>query len=128
MKLSNLGVKFIVDDEQVQSPSCIRPTKLYFSGRPSYVLIPAEWGFILEPENDMLTHVLSSSNNATFRRRDLLPIVVDRQGFKSLSAAAKMRAIRDALLARISTEQATLAKGAIDWWLDQILENDNQSP
>lgn len=128
MKLANLGVRFIVDDEQVEAPSPNRPTKLYFSGRPSYVLFSSAWGFILEPEDDMLSHLLVSGNPAPFKRRDLLPIIVDCPGFSKLPATKKLIAIRDALAARISNEQAAFIAGAINWWVDQVRENESQSP
>lgn len=129
MKLANLGIRFVVDSDQVESPSSNRPTKLYFNGRPSYVLLSSKWGFVLEPEDDMLTHMLASSTISTaFKRRDLIPIIVDCPGFSELSAVKKMIAVRNALLGRVSDEQAAFAAGAINWWVDQVLEKDSQSP
>ena len=128
MKLANLGVRFTVDDEPAEAPSPNRPTKLYFSGRPSYVLSSSTWGFVLDPEDDMLSHLLVTGSPAPFKRRDLRPVIVDCPGFSRLPAIKKLLAIRDALAARISAEQSAFIAGAINWWVDQVLEKDSQSP
>lgn len=128
MKLSNLGVRFVSNDTDIHAPHPSYPTKLFFNGRPSYLLIPSKWGFILEPEGDMVGYMVGSNLNIAFKRVDLLPIVVDRPDFSGLGAKEKMIAVRDAISARASSENSAFISGAINWWLDQDLERDSHSP
>ena len=128
MKLSTLGVRFIVDDEEVAVPSRNRPTTLVLNGRSLWILSCCSWGFYLAPDDDAVLTNLTANPSIIYSRKDLLHIIVDSPGFIGQSATTQMRKVRDAIAARTSKELADFAVGAINWWLDQALENDNHSP
>lgn len=128
MKLSTLGIRFIVDDEEAAEPSPNRPTTLILNGRALWILSCCSWGFYLVPDDDAVLTNLKASPSIIYSRKDLAHIIVDSPGFADTSATIKMQKVRDAIAARASRELSDFAVGAINWWLDQALENDNQSP
>jgi hypothetical protein len=128
LKLSSLGVRFIIDDEEVTIPSRNRPTTLVLNGRSLWSLSCCSWGFHLAPDDDAVFANLLANPSIAYSRKDLLHIIVDSPGFVDQPAAVQMRKVRDAIAARTSKELADFAVGAINWWLDQALENDSHSP
>lgn len=128
MKLSTLGVRFIVDDEEVPIPPPNRPTTLVLNGRSLWILSCCSWGFHLTPDDDAVVTNLLANPSIVYSRRDLLHIIVDSPGFVDQPAVVKMQKVRDAIAARTSRELSDFATGAINWWLNQALENDSHSP
>jgi hypothetical protein len=128
LKLSTLGVRFVVDDEEVATPSRNRPTTLVLNGRPLWSLSCCSWGFHLAPDEDAVFANLLANHSMVYNRKSLLHIFADSPGFVDKPAAVQMRRVRDAIAARTSKELADFAVGAINWWLDQALENDSHSP
>lgn len=128
MKLSNLGIRFIVDDEEVKVPAPDRPTTLLFNGKSMYILSSCQWGFVLEPDEKMVFSNLATSLSGYYNRKDLVSIIVDSPGFKNETALVKMQKVRTAIIARASKELGCLVSSAADWWIDQVLENESQSP
>ena len=128
MKLSTLGMRFIVDDEEVLAPSPHRPTTLILNGRALWILSCCSWGFYLAPDDDAVLTNLTANPSIICSRKDLAHIIVDSPGFAIAPATVKIQKVRAAIAARTSKELSDFAVGAINWWLDQALENDSQSP
>lgn len=128
MKLSTLGIRFIVDDEEVAEPSPRRPTTLVLNGRALWILSCCSWGFYLAPDDGAVLTNLTAQPSIIYSRKDLAHIIVDSPGFEDAPVAIKMQKVRDAIAARTSKELSDFAVGAINWWLDQALEKDSQSP
>jgi hypothetical protein len=127
VKLGNLGVKFIVDGVDSGFLSDSRPTRLMLNGNSSYVVCCMDWGFSLRADDEMIVSMLSKYTGS-YHRRDLGIIVVDCKDFLAKDKIAKMEQIRNAIVARGSVEYGEFASGAINWWIDQERDKDNQSP